>query len=56
VVSINQLRELLDIDKKKYQLIGHLKSRLLVPSIEFINKVTDITVTIKDVKHGRKIG
>lgn len=32
-----------------------MKSRLLLPSIEFINAVTDIKVTIKDVKHGRRI-
>jgi len=27
----------------------------LLPSIELINAVTDIKVTIKDVKHGRRI-
>jgi plasmid replication initiation protein len=32
-----------------------MKSRLLLPSIEFINTVTDIKVIIKDVKHGRRI-
>jgi plasmid replication initiation protein len=54
-VSIEQIREILDIDKKQYKLVWHLKSRLLLPSIEFINAVTDIKVTIKDVKHGRRI-
>lgn len=54
-VSIEQIREILDIDKKQYKLIWHLKSRLLLPSIEFINAVTDINVTLKDVKHGRRI-
>ena len=54
-VSIEQIREILDIDKKQYKLVWHLKSRLLLPSIEFINVVTDIKVTIKDVKHGRRI-
>ena len=54
-VSIEQIREILDIDKKQYKLVWHLKSRLLLPSIEFINAVTDIKVIIKDVKHGRRI-
>lgn len=54
-VSIEQLRELLNIDKKQYKLVGHLKSRLLIPSIEYINKVTDIHVTMHDVKPSRRI-
>ena len=54
-VSIEQIREILDIDKKQYKLVWHLKSRLLLPSIKFINAVTDIKVIIKDVKHGRRI-
>jgi len=55
IVSIENLRNILDIDKKQYKLVGHLKSRLLIPSIDVINSVTDIHISIRDVKHGRKI-
>lgn len=50
VVTLSELRNILDIDNKQYKLVGHLKNRLLVPSINLINKVTDINVSIKDVK------
>jgi len=55
IVSIDDLRKILDVDKKQYKLVGHLKSRLLLPSIDLINNVTDIHISIKDVKHWRKI-
>ncbi len=51
IVSIDDLRKILDVDKKQYKLVGHLKSRLLLPSIDLINNVTDIHISIKDVKH-----
>jgi len=55
MVTIENLRNILDIDKKQYKLVGHLKSRLLIPSVKVINDVTDINISIKEVKHGRKI-
>jgi len=55
VVSIKDLRQILDIDKKQYQLVGHLKNRLLNPSIKLINDVTDINISTEEVKEGRKI-
>lgn len=55
MVTIENLRNILDVGKKKYKLVGHLKSRLLIPSIKVINDVTDINISIKEVKHGRKI-
>lgn len=55
MVTIENLRNILDVDKKQYKLVGHLKSRLLIPSIKVINDVTDINISIKEVKHGRKI-
>jgi len=54
-ISLEQLRELLDIKKSHYQLVGHLKSRLLDPTIRLINEVTDIHVLTSNVKHGRRI-
>jgi len=49
------LREILDIKNHQYEKIGHLKSRLLNPSITLINQVTDIIVSMIEIKHGRKI-
>ena len=54
-VSVEELRRIFDIDKKQYQLVGHFKSRLLIPTIEYINKVTDLTVECSDDKAWRKI-
>ena len=49
------LRDLLSIKKSQYKLVGHLKNRLLEPSIELINRVTDINVSCNSYKHGRRI-
>jgi len=54
-VSIEEIRQLLAIDKNKYEQVGHLKNRLLVPSVKLINEVTDIYVSIREVKQWRKI-
>lgn len=54
-VCIEQIRTLLNINKNQYQLVGHLKSRLLLPSIKLINQVTDIKVSLSDVRYGKKI-
>jgi len=35
--------------------VGHLKNRLLKPSISLINRVTDINVSCMSYKHGRRI-
>jgi plasmid replication initiation protein len=45
----------LSIQKKQYILIGHLKSRLLNPTIDLINRTTDIYVESTPYKHGKKI-
>jgi len=49
-VSIQELRNIFDINKKQYKLVGHFKSRLLIPTIEYINKVTDLSVECFDDK------
>ena len=54
-VSIEDLRNIFDIDKKQYKLVGHFKNRLLIPTINYINKVTDLSVECFDDKAGRKI-
>ena len=54
-VPLSHLRELLSIQKKQYTLIGHLKSRLLTPTIDLINRTTDIRVGYTPYKYGKKI-
>jgi len=54
-ISLSELRTLLSIKKSQYKLVGHLKNRLLEPSISLINRVTDINVSCMPYKHGRRI-
>lgn len=54
-IPLSHIREILSIQKKQYLLIGHLKSRLLNPTIDLINRTTDIKVEYTHYKHGKKI-
>ena len=47
-ISIQTLRDILDIKKHQYQKVGHLKSRLINPSICLINQVTDIEIHMSE--------
>jgi len=50
VVSVEQLRDIFDLPTKQYTLIGHLKSRLLLPTVERLNKLTNLNIEVKDEK------
>ncbi|NQY38206.1 MAG: replication initiation protein [Alteromonadaceae bacterium] len=50
MVTIEELRTILSVEKNQYKLVGHLKSRLLIPTINLINKVTDIKVSFEEDK------
>lgn len=54
-VPLSEVRELLSIKKDQYKLVGHLKSRLLDPSIALINRTTDIEVTHSPYEPSRKV-
>jgi len=54
-VTLCALRDILSIKKKQYLLVGHLKSRLLDPAIDLINRTTDIRIDYMPYKHGRKV-
>lgn len=54
-ISYNELRHRFDIDDKEYKRMDNFKSRALDPAIRQINDSTDITVSYKQYKEGRKI-
>jgi len=49
------LREQLGAINKTYTLYGNLKSKILMPAIKEINEKTDLKVSFKEVKKGRKV-
>lgn len=53
-VTVNDFRELMFI-KDKYQLFKELKRNVIDPSINEINKYTDLTIEYETVKSGRYI-
>lgn len=44
-ISIEKLKELIGVGESEYKKIGHLKERVLNPSIAEINEKTDLTVS-----------
>ena len=54
-VELAWLREFLAIPEDKYQLFGHFKSRVLVPSQKDIRDKTDVEFDFKQIKKGRKV-
>lgn len=53
LIEIDDLRVMLDLGKK-YNLVKDLLKRVVVPAIEEINELTELKVTAKPVKTGRK--
>jgi len=53
-LSIEKLREVLDLGNK-FERISSLKDRVITKLGKEINKNTDLKVTIKDIKEGKKI-
>lgn len=51
--TIEELRTLLDAEK--YQNYKNLKQRVLMPSVKEINEYSDKTVTMEEVRTGRKV-
>lgn len=54
-LTVDQLRSLLAIEPTKYKQYGHFKNKVLMVAKNEINKKTDITFDIKEIKTGRKI-
>jgi plasmid replication initiation protein len=53
LIEIDNLRVMLDLGKK-YNLVKDLLKRVVVPAIEEINELTELKVTAKPAKTGRK--
>ena len=56
IFDLDELKALLGIPKNKYEKFGQLKRRVLNPSMEEVNGLTDININIEEIKVGRKIG
>ena len=55
LIYYSELRDRFQIDKHEYTRVSNFKARVLDPAIEQINEFTDITVSYKQQKEGRKI-
>lgn len=55
VISVEELRELLGVEKDKYNRMDHFKSRILEPSIKQIKETTSIKPSYQQFKKGRTI-
>ena len=53
-IYLDDLRNMLGLGKK-YPLYSNLRAKVLEPTVEEINKFTDITVSYEEIKEGRKI-
>ncbi len=54
-ITVEKLREYLQIEKNKYKLYTHFKQRVLTPARKQINENTDVFIDIKEKKIGRKV-
>lgn len=54
-IDISELRDILEIDNGKFPLYGNIKQKILVPSIEKINKKTNIFIVLSEKKVGKRV-
>lgn len=54
-IDILELRDILEIDNGKFPLYGNIKQKILVPSIEKINKKTNIFIVLSEKKVGKRV-
>ncbi|XZM35096.1 RepB family plasmid replication initiator protein (plasmid) [Clostridium perfringens] len=54
IISLDDLREILNLQQKSYESFNRLKERVINTSLEEINK-TDIYVNFETIKTGRKV-
>lgn len=55
IMTVNEIREKLEIEPEKYQKYNKFKTDVLDKSLELINKYTDINVEYKPIRKGRSI-
>ena len=54
-ITLEELREYLELKSKAYASYGNIKSRVLRPAQSEIEKNTDILFTFDEIKHSRKV-
>lgn len=54
-IDIMELRDILEIDNGKFPLYGNIKQKILVPSIEKINKKTNVFIVLSEKKVGKRV-
>lgn len=54
-VTIESLKDRLGIKQQSYSVYGNFKNRIIVPSINELNEKTDIHISFKEIKTGRKV-
>src|SRR5690606_10838527 len=53
--SVEEIREKLGALTKSYTLYGNFKNKVLLPAVEEINEQTDLFISFKEIKKGRKV-
>ena len=53
-IRIQDLKEMLGIEKKRYARYFNFKQRVILPACEEINEKTDINTDFKEIKTGKK--
>lgn len=54
LIPIHKLREYLGLEEA-YKTYGELKKKVIIPSVKDINRYTDIFITVREEKQGRKV-
>nr|WP_012881102.1 replication initiation protein [Planococcus sp. ZOYM]ABE02507.1 PCZ2.1 [Planococcus sp. ZOYM] len=54
-ITIEKLKDRLGIKQQSYNVYGNFKNRIIVPSINELNEKTDIQISFKEIKTGRKV-
>lgn len=54
-ITIENLKGKFGISQDKYKQYGHFKSRAILPSVKEVNEKTDVEVTFKEIRKGRKV-
>ena len=54
-LQLDELKRMLGIDSGHYRQYGHFKQRVLRPALKEINKHTDLSVEMREIKFGRRV-
>jgi plasmid replication initiation protein len=54
-ISIEKIREILELKKTEYTLYGNFKNRIILPAQRELKKKTDIAFEFEEIKEGRSV-